>query len=312
MSDSPAPNHPNLAAQLPPNSYHYLIHTLSAALPLLPTDNPEDLALRDQAAIDRVASLCPANTAEAEIAALHVAACEHAKECLRLAMQPESGAPTQMKCRVQARGMMREAQGFMRLLLRMQAVRQKRDANSETRESAAWAEHCAKNLMTEALSPVGRKTPNLLRGHSVTAQPAVITTPPAAPSIHRSRPADMRWATDPEPTSDPGSLLPGSVPEACARALDPRVGSPTEPGDGPPAGAPNRAEEPKLATPKPDARARVLRALDDWGYESPTAQLATLTRLIETLDNPQGDLVQSLSAALLPPPTTPDGQPAEP
>jgi hypothetical protein len=39
------------------------------------------------------------------------------------------------------------------MLLRMQAARQKVEANPETHDRAAWTEHCALNLMAEALSP---------------------------------------------------------------------------------------------------------------------------------------------------------------
>ncbi len=49
--------------------------------------------------------------------------------------------------------MMRQAQSALRLLLRMQAARQKLEADSEARDRAAWTAHCAITLMTEALSP---------------------------------------------------------------------------------------------------------------------------------------------------------------
>ena len=49
--------------------------------------------------------------------------------------------------------MMRQSRSALRLLLRMQTARQKREADSEARDRDAWTEHCAINLMTEALSP---------------------------------------------------------------------------------------------------------------------------------------------------------------
>jgi hypothetical protein len=53
------------------------------------TDTPEDAARRDNTAIAHVASLLPANTDEADLAALYVAAQACAMECLRLARVPQ-------------------------------------------------------------------------------------------------------------------------------------------------------------------------------------------------------------------------------
>ncbi len=47
--------------------------------------------------------------------------------------------------------MMRQAQSALRLLLRLQAARQKTEANSAANERAAWTEHCAIGLMAQAL-----------------------------------------------------------------------------------------------------------------------------------------------------------------
>ena len=52
-------------------------------------------------------------------------------------------------CRCQARG-------FRSLLLRVQAARQKREANATTLDKAAWIEHCAIGLLAQAL---GRAPP---------------------------------------------------------------------------------------------------------------------------------------------------------
>jgi hypothetical protein len=210
MSDSPAPNHPNdampgpmpaIADNLPANTYHYLIHSLDRSLPSLPTDSPEDIARRLHSAIERIASLCPANAAEADIATLYVAASEQAKECFRLAQQPDISFLGAMKCRAQASSMMREARGSMNLLLRMQAARQKTEADSKARDRAAWAEHCAIGLMTEALSP----------------QPAPIADappPPPAPTQPK-RPATTTNGNQPQsaateqprPTPKPGPSI---------------------------------------------------------------------------------------------------------
>ncbi len=171
MSDSTAAN---LAGQLMPDVYHDLIHKLRAALPSPPTDSPEDRARRDRAAIAKIAALCPANAAEADIAALYVAASEQWKECLRLAQQPERSFHGALKYRARADSMMRQAQSALRLLLRMQAARQKLEADSEARDRAAWTEHCAIALMTEALSP----PPAPVAAEPPTAEPQPAAAPP--------------------------------------------------------------------------------------------------------------------------------------
>jgi len=153
MTHIAPPNNLDLAARLPAGTYRYLVHTLREMLPELLTSSPEDIALRDESAIARVAALCPANAAEAEVAALHVAHAEHVKACMRDLKKPENPLLDAQKCRAQAISMTRQADSLMRTLLRMQAARQKIEASQETRDRAAWTEYCALNLMAEALSP---------------------------------------------------------------------------------------------------------------------------------------------------------------
>ena len=154
MNAITAPNHLSLAAQLPAGAYYYLMQSLRRMLPLLLNDTPEDRARRNQSAMARVAALCPANIAEAEVAALHVANAEHAKACLTEAERPDLFLLEVLKCRAQAASMSRQADSSLRMLLRMQAARQKIEANPEARDRAAWTEHCALNLMAQALSPL--------------------------------------------------------------------------------------------------------------------------------------------------------------
>ena len=153
MSTSAAPNDAHLADRLPADAYHHLIRTLRLTLPPPPTDSAEDLRRRDHAAIAQVAGLAPANAAEANLAAQSVAASEQWKDCLRLAQLPETTPQWAAKCRAQAMGMMRQANSALQLLLRLQAAREKRDADHPARDRAAWTEHCAVSLMAEALLP---------------------------------------------------------------------------------------------------------------------------------------------------------------
>ncbi len=233
MSASTPPNHTNLADQLPADVYYQLIHSLCPTLPAPLTDSPEDLARRNRAAIARIAALCPANAAEADVAAQHVAASEQWKDSLRLAQEADTTSYWAQKCRAQANSMMRQANSALRLLLRMQAAREKRETNSEARDRAAWTEHCAIALMAQALSPQ-----------------------PAPPPIAEPPPPASQPQREPEPAEQPRPAL--------------------------------------LAASKSDTPI--------------SSQRAALIRLMERLNDlpPDGDLVQSLVTALVPPPTTPD------
>jgi hypothetical protein len=158
---------PDLALLLPRDMYYQLIHTLRVSLPPPVTAIPEDIARRDNAAITAVACLLPANADEANLAAQYVAASAQGLECLRLAREHPPDAPLALKCSAQAASMMRQARGFRSLLLRVQAVREKREADNASLDKAAWIEHCAVSLMADALG----RTP-----------PAPMPEPPPPPS----------------------------------------------------------------------------------------------------------------------------------
>jgi hypothetical protein len=193
MDTSAAPN--QLHDRLPADAYYHLTRTLCLALPPPVTDNPDDLARRNHAAIAAVAALVPANAAEAILAADFVAASEQGRDCLRLAQLPETAPEMAAKCRAEARSMMREAKSAVRLLLRLQDARSKREANSATCNSAAWTEHCAVALMGEALAPATRR-------------PASMPEPPPPP------------APQPEPAPfEDGELAPDPIAEAEHYAL---------------------------------------------------------------------------------------------
>src|SRR5260370_41714203 len=151
LDPGPAPGlDPGVAFQLPADAYYHLIRTLCLTLPPPLTDSPDDLARRNHAAVARIAALVPANAAEADLAAMFVAASEQWKDCLRLAQLPETTPQMAAKCRAQGISMMRQAQSALRLLLRMQDVRAKREADNAGSARAAWTEHCAIALIAEA------------------------------------------------------------------------------------------------------------------------------------------------------------------
>jgi hypothetical protein len=148
---------PDLSLQLPRDTYYQLVHTLCASLPPPVTDAPEDLARRDNAAIAQVASLLPANADEANLAVQYVATSAQAMVCLRVAREYATADHAFfLKSNALAVSMMRQARGARSLLLRVQAAREKREADNAATDKAAWTEHCAIGLMADAL---GRTPP---------------------------------------------------------------------------------------------------------------------------------------------------------
>ena len=154
MDHYPAAEPADLTLQLPRDMYYHLIHTLCAALPPPVPDTPENRVCRDNAIMAQIASLLPANADEANLAAQYVAANAQAMECIRRAQVHEADASLAMKWVALSTGMMRQAHSARRLLERVQAARQKREANAAATDQAAWIEHCALGLMADALGRV--------------------------------------------------------------------------------------------------------------------------------------------------------------
>jgi hypothetical protein len=133
-------------------AYQHLNYTLSTTLPPPPDNTPEMLHQRNEAAIAQVGALCPANAAEAALAAQYVALSAQAMACLRLANLRATGMEMGLKCNAQAASMSRQSHSALRTLASMQAVRKKRDADPVTADAAAWTERVAIASMTDALT----------------------------------------------------------------------------------------------------------------------------------------------------------------
>lgn len=140
----------NPAATFPKAVYYELVRTLRGKLPPPETDAPEDVLRRDQAAIAQVAALVPANAAEAYQAATYVASNAYAMDCIELARTTQDPDKAR-QCGAQCASVMRQAQGALRNLLRMQEARRKLEANNVATDRAAWTEHCALQLMAQSL-----------------------------------------------------------------------------------------------------------------------------------------------------------------
>jgi hypothetical protein len=195
------PDNPNLALQLPADAYYHLIRTLNNTLPPPPSDSPEDLTRQYHSVIARIAALLPANAAEADIAGTYVIASEQWKDALRAIQQPDISPEKLRQSRAWANSMMRQAQSAIRLLQRMQAIRQKTEADNKACDGAAWTEHCAISLMAEALSP---------RASQPAADPPPAPEPVADLPAPAPGPADK---TQPEPAP---AALPEPAPVTAA------------------------------------------------------------------------------------------------
>jgi len=150
------------ALLLPRATYYQLVHTLRGVLPPPVTDTQEDLARRDLAAIAHIASLLPDNPDEANLAAQYVGASAQAFDCQRLARQHEDDPARMLQCIAQSARMMREAKGWRLALLRAQAARTARAADTAASDAATQVERRTLGLMADALAaaaPVPGESP---------------------------------------------------------------------------------------------------------------------------------------------------------
>jgi hypothetical protein len=184
METKPHPNPPNPTDAIPRAIYYQVTHELLRSLPLPHTDNPEDAARRDFAAISHVAALLPATFEEAHVAVQYVAACAQSLDALRLARQDPTNIEVNLKCTAQSASMMRQARSWRASLFRTQAIRDQRDTDPVAHRTAANTERRTIGLMADALAaptaqmPTAQTTP----AHTATAQtPTAQQTPPATP-----------------------------------------------------------------------------------------------------------------------------------
>lgn len=124
----PQQPHPALRA-----FYSHIVETMVAALPPpiggMPEDPPgEALARRDRIAIAVLASLAPADAAEAALATQCIVAGAHATYYLSQVAQHSAASALAMKLRSQFASFEREARRSRSLLLTMQEKRYKREA----------------------------------------------------------------------------------------------------------------------------------------------------------------------------------------
>ena len=133
--------------------YHQIVYTLMGLLPPPLDDSPEALRARNHAAVAKVAALLPVNANEADLAAHCIAARAQAEEMLRLVRQNAGDIELVMRLNAQYGSMVRTSLSVLGKLMRVQAVRQKREAIEGSASEDAWAKHVAERSMMKVVDP---------------------------------------------------------------------------------------------------------------------------------------------------------------
>ena len=150
METSPSPRP---AVNLSTHLYRQLVYTLTDLLPPPLDDTPEALRARNHAAIAKVAALLPVNANEIDLAAQCIAARAQAEDVLRLVRQHADDIGLVMRLNAQYGSMVRTSLSVHGRLMRVQALRQKREAIDGAATDDAWALHVAERSMLAVADP---------------------------------------------------------------------------------------------------------------------------------------------------------------
>jgi hypothetical protein len=196
-TSSPPPPATNLSSSV----YHQLAYTLTDLLPPPLDGSPEALRARNHAAIAKVASMLPANANEADLAAQCIAARAQAEDILRLLRENADDIGLVIRLNAQYGSMVRTSLSVHGRLMRVQAVRQKRESIDGAANQDAWTQYVAEQSMLK----VTDRDIERLEAASPRAAPAEVSIAgPAAESA-------------PAPRED--QTIEGNVSESAANAL---------------------------------------------------------------------------------------------
>src|SRR5476651_2204661 len=140
-----SPSHPAIDLATP--LYYQLVYTLTDLLPPPLDDTPEALHTRNLAAIAKVAGLLPVNANEADLAAQCIAARAQAEDLLRLLRQHAGDIGLVMRLNGQYGSMVRTSLSVHARLMRVQALRHKRQAIDGASSQDALALRMAERSM---------------------------------------------------------------------------------------------------------------------------------------------------------------------
>jgi hypothetical protein len=119
-----------------------------------PLDDTQDaLRARNHAAIAKVAALLPVNANEIDLAAQCIAARAQAEDGSRLLRQHADDIGLVMRLNAQYGSMVRASLAVHGRLMRVQALRQKREAMEGAANEDAWAQHVAERSMLGVVDP---------------------------------------------------------------------------------------------------------------------------------------------------------------
>jgi hypothetical protein len=144
---------PQPTINLSTHLYYQLVYTLTDLLPPPLDGSPEALRARNHAAIAKVAALLPVNANEADLAAHCIAARAQAEDLLRLLRENAGDLPLVIRLNAQYASMLRTSLSMHARLMRVQAVRQKREAIDSAATQDAWTQHVAEQSMLKVADP---------------------------------------------------------------------------------------------------------------------------------------------------------------
>jgi hypothetical protein len=142
-TSTPPPPATNLSTQL----YHQLVYTLTDLLPPPIDGSLGALRARNHAAIAKVAAMLPANANETDLAAQSIAARAQAEDILRLLRENAGDLALVIRLNAQYASMVRTSLSVHARLMRVQAVRQKRESISGAANHDAWTQQVAEQSM---------------------------------------------------------------------------------------------------------------------------------------------------------------------
>ncbi len=144
---------PRPAVALARPLYYQLIHTLNDLLPPPLAGSPEALCARNHAAIARAAVLLPADGTEVDLAARCIAARAQAEDVLRQLRQHPGDIRLVLRLNAQYGSMVRTSLAEHGRLMRMQALRQKREAIEGAATEDSWTARVAERSMLLVADP---------------------------------------------------------------------------------------------------------------------------------------------------------------
>ena len=156
MKTLPPPPRP--AVDLSQTLHYHLVYTLIGLAPPPLDDSPEALRARNHAAVAKAAALMPVGANEIDLAAHCIAARAQAEEMLRQVRENEDDIELVLRLNAQYGSMVRTSLAVHGRLMRVQALRHKREAIEGAANQDAWTKHIAERCMLWVADPeAGRK-----------------------------------------------------------------------------------------------------------------------------------------------------------